>query len=181
MEKVKIKVLKRGLEIAGETSGGCFSSGSCNLYSVESETGSWKIEIALSFYENGEEEIVAKNVFPERLNIIRNRLRMVVSKCDLPEFSESKFVTLRIASLKKEGTSEWANLKNASMGELSEVVGGNALKYFKKIGASAVDYKVDLFNQSGSSANQLVAIYPNENTEVPIQAFIVTRVLPILS
>ena len=181
MKNIKIDLVKKGLEIAGETSGGNFSSGYCDLYFVEAEDHSWKIEVAHSFYENGEEEIVAKNVFPERLNIIRNRLRMVVSKCDLPEYYDAKFVTLRMAFLKKEGTSEWANLKNASMGELSEVVGGNALKYFKNLGANTVDYKVDLFNQTGSSANQLVAIYPNENTDVPIHAFIITRVLSILN
>lgn len=178
MEKIKIHLEKKGLGIAGETSGGSFCTGYCNLYCVESETGGWKAEIAHSFYENGEEEIVAKKIIPERLNIIRNRLRMVVTECHLPQFAGSKSITLRIASLKKESTSEWANLKNASMGDLSEIVGGNAVKYFKNIGAHTVDYKADIFNQSGSTANQLVAIYPKDNTHVPIYAFIVTRVLP---
>jgi hypothetical protein len=106
---------------------------------------------------------------------------MVVSKCDLPEFHEAKFITMRIAFLKKEVTSEWANLRDASMGELSEVVGGNALKYFKNSGVNTVDYKVELFNQSGFSGNQLVAIYPNENTDVTSHTFIITRVFPILN
>lgn len=179
MENIKINLIKEGLEMAGETVGGNFSSGYCNLYSVESENSSWKIEVAHSFYENGEEEIVAKNVFPERLNIIRNRLRMVVNKCELPQFSQSRYVTLRMAFLKKEGTSEWANLKNVSIGELSELVGGNALKYFKKLGATTLDYKIDIFKQKGTSANQLVMIYTNDNILVPIHAYVATRVFPI--
>jgi hypothetical protein len=180
-KNINIELIKHSLPIAGETSGGFFSSGFCNLYSIISSDESWKLEIAHSFYDNGEEEIVAKNVFPERLNIIRNRLRLTVNKCELHEFNDSKFVTLRMARLKKEGTTEWANLRNASIGELSEVLGGNALKYFKLLGAITVDYKVDLFKQSGSSANQLVVIYPNENTAVPIQAFLATRLFPILT
>jgi len=178
MEKIKIELSKENLAVAGETSGGNFSTGVCNLYAVEAESGNWKIDVVHTFWENGEEEVAAQNVFPERLYIIKNRLRMVVSKCELPEFPETKFVTLRMALLRNEGTTEWANLKNTSMGELSEVVGGNVLSYFKKLGAVTVDYKIDIFNQSGTAANQLVVIFPMENTTVPIHAFVATRILP---
>lgn len=178
MENLKIELTKENLSLAGETSGGNFSSGVCNLYTVQTESGKWKVDVAHTFWENGEEEIAAKNVNPDKLNLIKNRMRMVVSKCELPEFPETKFVTLRMAFLKNEGTSEWSNLKNASMGELSEVVGGNALTYFKKLGAKTVDYKIDVFNQYGTAANQLVLIFPKENVEVLIHAFVVTRVLP---
>lgn len=181
MEKIKIELSKENLAVAGETSGGNFSCGICNLYTVEAESGNWKIDVVHTFWENGEEEVAAKNVFPEKLNIIKNRLRMVVSKCELPEFPDTKFVTLRMAFLKNEGTSEWTNLKNASMGELSEMVGGNALSYFKKLGAITVDYKIDVFSQAGTAANQLVVIFPKENTAVPIHAFVVTRVLPVVA
>jgi hypothetical protein len=68
-----------------------------------------------------------------------------------------------MAHLKNEGTNEWSNLKNASMGELSEVVGGNVLNYFRKMGAKTVDYKADIFKQSGTAANQLVVIFPEED------------------
>jgi hypothetical protein len=135
MEKIKIELKKENLSVTGETSGGVFCSGACNLYTVQQENCTWKVDIAHTFWENGEEEISAKNVFPDKLNLIKNRLRMVVSKCELPEFPETKFVTLRMAFLRTEGTNDWSNLKNASMGELSDLVGGNALSYFKKLGA----------------------------------------------
>lgn len=181
MKKIKIELIKENIAVTGETSGGNFASGVCNLYTVQIESGKWKVDVVHTFWENGEEEIVAKNVFPEKLNLIKNRLRMVVSKCEQPEFPETKFVTLRMAFMKNEGTSEWANLKNASMGELSEVVGGNASSYFKKLGANTVDYKVDVFRQLGTAANQLVVIFPKENVEVPLHAYVVTRALPLIN
>ena len=180
MENFKIESSKKDLAIAGETASNNFSSGICNLYSVEADSGKWKIEIGHTFWENGEEEISAKNVFPDSLSMVKNRMRMIISKCELADFPDSKFVTLRMAFLKSEGTSNWSNLRNASMGELSEMVDGNALSYFKKAGAKTVDYKIDVFSQTGTSANQLVVIYPNDNTEVPIRAFIITRVIPLV-
>jgi hypothetical protein len=180
MEKINIVLAKENLAVAGETAGGNFSSGVCNLYSIEALDGKWKVELAHTFWDNGEEEFVAKYVYPEKLNIIKNRLRMVVSKCELPDYPGTKYVTLRMAFLKNEGTSEWTNLKNTSMGEISEVVDGNVLIYFKKLGAMTVDYKIDIFKQSGSSANQLVVIFPNDNIFVPIHAFVVTRVSPLI-
>jgi hypothetical protein len=180
MKNINIELSKENLTIAGETSGGNFSSGICNLYTVADENEKWRVEVAHTFWENGEEEVAAKNVFPDRLNFIKNRMRMVVSKCDLPEYQDTKFATLRMAFLKSEGTSEWSNLKNASMGELSEIVGGNAVSYFKKLGAKTVDYKIDIFNQGGTTANQLIVIFPKDNTLVPIHAFIVTRLLPLI-
>ena len=181
MKQIKIELTKENLDISGETCSGYFSSGIYNLYTVAAKNGKWKVDIAHTFWGNGEEEVEAKNVFPERLEIIKNRMRMVVSKCELHDYPETKFVTLRMAFLKNEGTSEWSNLKNASMGELSELVEGNAMSYFKKLGAKTVDYKIDVFNQSGTSANQLVVIFPNDNFQVPIHAFIVTRVFPLVS
>ena len=181
MEKIKLELKNEHLQVAGETSGGNFCTGICNLYTVEDGTGEWRVDVAHTFWENGEEEVVAKNVFPEKLNIIKNRLRMVVSKCQLPQFLDTKFVTLRKAFLKNEGTSEWTNLRNTSMGELSEIVGGNALNYFKKLGALTVDYKIDVFNQTGTSANQLLVIFPKDNIQVPIHAFVITRIISILN
>ena len=181
MENFKIEPSKNNLAIAGETASGNFSTGICNLYNVESETGKWKIEIGHTIWENGEEEIAAKNVSPDSLTMVKNRMRMIISKCEQAEFPDSKFVTMRMAFLKSEGMNNWSNLRNASMGELSELVGGNVLSYFKKVGAKTVDYKIDVFNQTGTSANQLVVIYPNENIEVPVRAFIVTRVIPLVT
>ena len=181
MTEFKVKLFKRGLEIAGESVKGIFCTGKCDIYRVKSVNGIWEVDIAHTRWEDGNEEIVAKNVSSDNLILIRNRLRMGIVKCEAPNFPKTYMCTLRVASIKEEGTSKWANLRNISMGELSELTKTNPIKYFKKLGAITLDYKVDLFNQKGSSSKQLVLIYPKENIKVAIHAYIITRIFPFYS
>lgn len=178
MNNFNFNIKSENLLVSGESITGEFCSGSGVLFAVDDINNSWIADILYTTWENEEEEIVVKNVCDERMGALRNRLRMGISKCKLPEYPNSKICTLRTANIKQNGSSIWANLVNTSIGELSEMTVIDPMMYFKRLGALNLDYKLDLMDQGGVTSKQLLLVFPSDNMQVPINAFIITRIWP---
>lgn len=84
---------------------------------------------------------------------------------------------LRRATPNAEG---WATLTDVSIDELSRSAGVPIGLELRRVGALDVGPRAVALGDTGRARNRLIAIFPDENEEVPVLAYVLTRLAPLV-
>jgi hypothetical protein len=97
-------------------------------------------------------------------------------------FDESKYyVVLKQVRPSKRGSSVKPSLQIATIDQLQEGSGIDVRSELNSSGASDIDTKEALLNDDLKDGSILCVTFPKENKEIPIKAYIITRVFPLLN
>ncbi|HWQ25107.1 MAG TPA: hypothetical protein VNK94_13475 [Gaiellaceae bacterium] len=133
-----------------------------------------QVELRLVSTPHGERWVEARNVrsFLRYLPRLEGRLRLTID-------SQRSFSTcaLRLAAPKGES---WANLRDASLAELGEAAGVAVGRELRGVGALEVGTKGAILGETGRTRKRLIATFPDDNEHVPVLAFVLTRLAPLV-
>ena len=133
------------------------------------------LELGYCIWSNGERDVrilEASNVC-RALRRLEHGLRQGVHAN-----GRRDWVELSQARLKNE---EWSNTFKANRAELDAGAGLGASRLLSKFGATAVGTKERILSDRGRKRGYLCAVFKKNSIEVPITAYLLTRVLPILN
>lgn len=76
---------------------------------------------------------------------------------------------------------EWAGKYKASPSQLNEGAGAGVVGILRKLGAAEIGTKEKILNDDSTKRFYLCAVYGKSSAPVPIAAYILTRVLPLIN
>lgn len=175
-----VKIWREGQSttISGESCSGARQRGDNTLYLA---TGPEELEITIAdtCWENGERDIRALETSgPPQIDHLKMRLRLEVQELD----SDAKKlkIDLRQARVRLDTDRLWSNLYKADEDRHALGTGIDIARTLHQLGAN-VGPRGTLLGERGQPQNQLCAVFPCEAQQVPIVAFVTTRVLPLLN
>ena len=103
---------------------------------------------------------------------LEGRLRLTVDRKH--SFS---ICPLRLA---KPVAESWANLFDVTLAELEEASGVPVARELKHAGAMDVGTREAVLDDTGRTRRRLIATFPHANDDVPVLAFVLTRLAPLM-
>jgi hypothetical protein len=133
------------------------------------------MELRLIWAANGERWVEARGIETtlSMLHRIDGRLRLTI-ETPRPAISAC---ALRVARTKPDG---WSNLVDASLSELTDAARVPIGMELRRVGALDVGPRAIVLDDTGRSRNRLVVTFEEDNEAVPILAFALTRVAPLV-
>jgi hypothetical protein len=134
-----------------------------------------EMELRLIWAANGERWVEARDIETtwSTLHRIDGRLRLTIES-PRPGLSAC---ALRLARTKPDG---WSNLVDATLSELTVEAGTPIGLELRRAGARDIGSRASVLNETGRSRNRLIATFDDDNEAVPILAFVLTRVAPLV-
>jgi hypothetical protein len=159
--------------LAGRTCAGVEADGICTLYEVRGPDY-LHLSIGDITWENDERDIrvLRRNDSPERFDGLCNRLRLTVGT-----HGNGCLIELRQARLKPGGR---PGLYNADEHQLKRGAGIDVTHALERSGAQRIGTRGDIISDTSPRRNSLCALFPTDATAVPLHAFVLTRVAPVL-
>jgi len=155
----------------GETATGVATTGRSALYRV---TGPEHLELTVrdTTWSTGERDlaVLRRHGSPERFDTLVERLRLTVLDRGGP------YIELRHVQLRSNGR---GGLFDANAETLAASAGIDVVDALRSLGATAVGTREDLLGDEGRTRRRWGALFPVDNTNVPIAAFVLTRVAPV--
>lgn len=135
-----------------------------------------ELELHLLWAANGERWVEARNVssLVPMLARLEGRLRLTIES----HRDGVSFAALRQATPKSEN---WSNLADVTLTELSHAAGVPIMRELRRVGAVDVGPRSIVLEDTGRSRNRLVVSFPDENEVVPILAYALTRLAPLVN
>lgn len=99
-------------------------------------------------------------------------------RLEVRKHESESLAILRQARLKEDG---WSNLFAADLNDLDEGAGICVAEALLTLGAITVGTKAEVIGATDRQRNLLSVLFPSHLVEVPIAAYLLTRVLPILN
>ena len=169
---------KDPIQLEGETTSGAQAVGFAKIYEVHSDDGSY-LQLARIRWSTGKEDIrtygeVHGGVALRRLE--GGRLRMSIYELDESEC----WVELAQARVDPTDPVMWATAKSASLEELNAGAQLNCEEILLDAGALRVGTKRELCGDESKRSSFLIAIFEKENERVPIAAYALTKILPLI-
>lgn len=185
LKNLKIALTQEGISIPeGRTASRQKSSGSANLYTIEGDEG-MLIYLTYTCWHNGEEEVaVMETIKAPYLNFLKgghHRLTVIGSWKKGLKDKTLKVITLKLITPKKGTKGYTMSLRNADQKELNNAAQCDIKKTLMKAGAIGVDKRELLIGDQGPLRNAICAVFPEDNELVPVLAFCLTRITPLLS
>ena len=134
-----------------------------------------ELELRLIWASEGERWVEARNITSllPMLSRLEGRLRLTIES--LPD--NVSLCALRWATPNADG---WSNLTDVSLSELSQAAGVPVITELKRVGAIAVGPRSSVLGDTGRARRRLVATFPEENEPVPLLAYVLTRLAPLV-
>ena len=175
-----VKIRRNGASTtsSGESCSGARQRGHNTLYLA---TGPEELEITIAdtCWENGERDVRALETSgPPQIDHLKMRLRLEVQELD----SDAKKlkIDLRQARVRLNTENLWSNLYKADEDDHDRGAGIDVAGLLSEHGAD-VGHRAALLGDRGPTRNRLCAVFPPSAEQVPIVAFVATRVLPLLN
>ncbi len=176
---VRIKSLT-GMQLrkTGSTPSGQPSQGVAELFELDGPQR-LRLTVAVLRWRNGERNVETehRHTSPERLDRLRHGLRLTLN--NVPSRRGIWWAELRQARV-KPCESQWSNLFKASLDELDAAAEVDTRAELLSVGAQAVGTRSKLLGDEGLRRTDLCVTYRADDLIVPVVAYTITRVLPIL-
>lgn len=114
----------------------------------------------------------------EKMLSLHGRLRLSVKTISSGRLRGTRSCSLRQARF-KPGVTAHSNLFNASFEDLDKHSGIDTYSTLYDLGAIDLGTKEDVFSDMSTKRNELCVVFDPKNVDVPIAAFIISRVLPL--
>lgn len=133
------------------------------------------LELRLVAASNGERWVEARNVVSlhSLLSRLEGRLRLAIDT-----HGSLSLCALRLAAPRGESR---AHLRDATLSELDHAAGIAVARELRGAGAVDVGTRNAIFGDTGRTRRRLIATFANENIEVPILGFVLTRLAPLVA
>lgn len=163
-------------DFEGKTAAGVECSGNARRWSVSANHG-FEAELLDVSWENGERDVRAATVAgsPSAAHLMKG-LRLAVQTA--PN-GTGLFVPLRQARVKLNTLDLRASLYDATKSQLDVGSGIEVEATLRSFGASAVGKRQDLLGEPSHAPDRLIAVFDEESVDVPIIAYLSTRLLPL--
>ena len=153
--------------------------GTAELYSVQAEKGTF---LFLSYvkWESGLCEVrveeAESNV--DRVYRLTHGLRLSIESV---HYADTWYdaVALRSARIQEDGT--WSNLFDVSLPEIDKAADFPAIDRLKELGVQHIIHAHEIPGRTTRRTRRLFALYPKGDREIPLNAFIITRLMPLLN
>jgi hypothetical protein len=159
------------------------SSGTANLYTVKGDER-MLIFLTYTYWHNGEEEVAVMDAIKApSLHLLkggRHRLTVIGSWKKGLKNKTLKVIALKLLSSVKGKKGYQMSLRNANLNELNNAAQCDIRQTLIRAGAIDVDKRELLIDDQGPSRNAICAIFPEDNELVPVLAFCLTRITPLL-
>ena len=160
----------------GETCSKWESIGISQDYLVNIDDYKVSVLIRYTAWQNGERDVNCLDFAGDkRLNKLPGRLRF----CIEPHGLSHDMVTLKTAIIKSEPPAH-ANLYKRDIAFYHEIMGVDLVSELISYGDCKIDTKEVLLNTTGRNRTELCMVFPTGNEILPIAAFVLTRIYPIL-
>jgi len=127
-------------------------------------------------WSNGERDITCLDVSGDlRLNKIIGRMRLCIENLD----SSYDYATLKTALIKQEDPA-FATLHKRNFTFYIDVLDMDLVAELRKFGDCKINSKEILFNSIAKNRSELCIVYASKNETLPVAAYILTRIIPIL-
>ena len=158
----------------GQTCGGKECSAKAHLYEVKIPQGG-RLELGYMVWSNGERNVEAVNVVgvSKLLRRLEHGLRLGIH----PRGSQD-WIELGQARIKGD---DWAGKFKASPSQLNEGAGVGVAGILKKLGATEIGTKGKILDDDSTRRFYLCAVFGKNSAQVPIAAYILTRILPLIN
>lgn len=153
-----------------------FVQGDGQVYTVRGAAG-WQLEVADVTWRGGERDVRTLNydaATPASLHRLRQGLRMSVKRHGDTEL----WVELSQAQPGDDDPA-WANLRRASMEQLTVGAGLSVRQAMEALGAE-VDLREQLLDDRSRRRGYLCAVFSADGDHLPVICYTITRVLPVL-
>jgi len=143
--------------------------------------GSFKVDFScilqLQQWQTGEIDIVCVEATGSSLlHTVIGRMRLSIYQQDNPD---KQWCAIKTAQLKSTSPPH-ANLFLANLDYYTDYLGFDIKHFLQQFGSFDLDTIKELFNETGRSKNTLALVYNKNEIEVPLAAFVASRVIPIL-
>ena len=167
-----LRSLGRTIRVEGETTSGAEGTGSAALYELTGPHG-LRLTVRDARWLTGERDVVTceRHDSPPRFDTLVERLRLSVA-----DHGES-YVELRQARLRANGR---AGLFVPDRGQLDAGAGCDVSATLLRHGASAVGTRAELLYDDGRHRDRYGVLFPDAAELVPVIAYALTRVAPVL-
>ena len=157
-----------GSSISG--GGGC---GSAAVYAVTG-SGGLHLTVADVRWPDGARDVRAidRHQSPPRFDRLLHGGRLAVDRHP-PDLLRIDLRQLRMKD------ALWSNLKQATVPELSAGAGGSIVQLLRRFGAAAIGTRGELLGDGSTHRNKICATFPSAAEDVPIAAYVATRVGPL--
>jgi hypothetical protein len=160
--------------IEGQTPGRVDATGTARRYKITGP-GRLHLQVLDVTWDNGERDIrtVERNGSPQRFDRLCHGARLGILKAG-PDL----MVELRQARMT---TADWSTCHKADLPALDAGAQTNTAKALRQAGAKHVGTRSEVLDDTSCRRNYLCAAFVAEATTVPIVAYTLTRVLPVLN
>jgi hypothetical protein len=135
-----------------------------------------EIELAYVKWKNGEADVRMRGIQgPDVLHRLRHGLRLGVSIS-----RGTHYIDLRQACLGFDTDQPWSNLHAATEEELNSGAGVDVRRALRRAGATHVGTKSGILGTKDNTRGRQCATFSGRSDLVPVVAYVMTRVLPLL-
>jgi hypothetical protein len=162
------------VRISGETFSAGMQEGSARAYSVSVPDGGL-LEIATIYWDSGDRDVrtITRLAGPVAYDRLTKGLRLGVSTSPGTGF----FCELGIAT---HHTDKQPTVVRALPEDLELMLGQDVGAMFASLGATAYGTREDIMGETNKRRFYLGVTFPDSAVDVPIAAYVLTRVLPIM-
>ena len=180
---VKITNTNQIERTSGRTTGREEKIGQNRIFEFLDDGGHY-VKIAYAVWSNGERDIrpieAEGSRSLERLNKGGLRLDIYSVRKGPYKSRDNLFCVLRQARVKRKSENQWSNLFNATPIELDKGAGLDVQKVLEKAGAIDIGTREEILDEWGRTRNQWCIVFERENELLPVVAFALTRILPLI-
>lgn len=169
----EIKELSGSLSLSGATTKKVKAAGRATTYLISGPQGT-ALTVADVLWDSGDRDIrtLDRHVSPQALDRLKQGLRLGIRR-----HHGRLQIDLAQARL-KEG--DWSNLYMASWEELDAGAGASVRDILSGLGAERFGNREGLIGDSSRRRNYLCVLFPEDRPLVPVAAYVLTRVAPIV-
>ena len=144
---------------------------------IEAEPGI-RLDVELCRADNGETWIRAVDAYrsPERIQRLVRGLRAGVRP--IPESDDKRFIELRLAKIIDDPN--WPRIRKVPKAELDKAAGADIDELLRSLGASGVATREDTWGDTSNRKTDLCVSFDIDDAVVPLAAYALTRVAPLV-
>ena len=164
-----------------KTMGGKRSSATAHTFRVTGAT--IDIDVQYIYWWNGEREVRISTARTAPLAITRavGHRRLAVMDVDQAVGYNALMQYACLQQARTKDDQGWSSLYWPTMAELDEGAGLPVASTLQSLGAGEVGTHLEVFGGVGRTSSLIVVTFPCDNEVVPVAAFVLTRVLPLLN
>lgn len=150
--------------------------GVSHLYSVEATKGTL-IFLSYVVWESGHREVRVEEAESDAASVARltHGLRLSIERV---VFQDHSYDCIAMRSARLNADDSWSNLYDLSLRQIDLAAGFQAVGTLRELG---VQHFVNGLQLNRRSVNRQFALYPPRDQQIPLHAFLITRLMPLLN